>query len=187
MSGDIVEELMKHNVTCMIIDPHGEYGAMREPGSHGDPRFKVRPRSYKSKIREFAVSDNFEDKSIKPLRFTFRTLEAKEILELLRTKDMRTYLPPLKRALEKLRESRPFYSVRDLIDVLNEDPENKNPVLVSELEYIDDMGVFSAKGNAIDQRIENGKTTIINLKGVSPDIQQMIVKRLANVAFEMRK
>ena len=187
MSGDIVEELMKYNVTCMIIDPHGEYGAMREPGSHGDPRFKVRPRSYKSKIREFAVSDNFEDKSIKPLRFTFRTLEAKEILELLRTKDMRTYLPPLKRALEKLRESRPFYSVRDLIDVLNEDPENKNPVLVSELEYIDDMGVFSAKGNAIDQLIENGKTTIINLKGVSPDIQQMIVKRLANVAFEMRK
>ena len=187
MSGDIVEELMKHNVTCMIIDPHGEYGAMRDAGPQGDPRFKVRPRGFKSKIREFAVSNDSDDKSIKPLRFTFRTLEAKEILELLRTKDMRTYLPPLKRALEKLRESKPFYSVRDLIDVLNEDEENKNPVLVAELEYIDDMGVFSSKGNAIDQLIEDGKTTIINLKGVSPDIQQMIVKRLATVAFELRK
>ncbi len=187
MSGDIVEELMKHNVTCMIIDPHGEYGAMREAGPHGDPRFRVKPRGFKSKIREFAVSNDADDKSIKPLRFTFRTLEAKEILELLRTKDMRTYLPPLKRALEKLRESKPFYSVRDLIDVLNEDEENKNPVLVAELEYIDDMGVFSSKGNAIDQLIEEGKTTIINLKGVSPDIQQMIVKRLATVAFELRK
>ena len=187
MSGDIVEELMKHNVTCMIIDPHGEYGAMRDAGKPGDPRFKVKPRGYKHRIREFAVSNYGGDKDIKPLRFSFRTLDAKEILELFRTKDARTHLPPLKRALEKLRETHQFYSVRDLIDTLNEDKENKNPVLVSELEYIDDMSVFSAKGNAIDQLIEQGKTTIINLKGVSPDIQQMIVKRLATVAFEMRK
>ena len=187
MSGDIIEELMKHNVTCMIIDPHGEYGAMRDVGKPGDPRFKVKPRSYKSRIREFAVSNDSGDKNIKPLRFTFRTLEAKEILELLRSKDPRTYLSPLKKALEALRERKQFYSVRDLIDMLNEDQENKMPALISELEYIDEMGVFAAKGNAIDQLIETGKATIINLKGVAPDIQQMIVKRLATVAFEMRK
>ena len=187
MSGDIIEELMKHNVTCMIIDPHGEYGAMRDPGKAGDPRFRVKPRGYKNRIREFAVSNDNKDKNIKPLKFSFRTLDAKEILELFRTKDTRTHLPPLKKALEKVRENQQFYSVRDLINVLNEDQENKNPILVSELEYIDDMGVFSAKGNAIDELIEDGKTTIINLKGVSPDIQQMIVKRLSTVAFEMRK
>ena len=187
MSGDIIEELMKHDVTCMIIDPHGEYGAMRDIGKPGDPRFKVKPRSYKSRIREFAVSNDSGDKNIKPLRFTFRTLEAKEILELLRSKDPRTYLSPLKKALEKVREKKQFYSVRDLIDVLNEDQENRMPALISELEYIDEMGVFSSKGNAIDQLIETGKATIINLKGVAPDIQQMIVKRLATVAFEMRK
>ena len=187
MSGDIVEELMKHNVTCMIIDPHGEYGAMRDPGVPGNPRFKVKPKGYKSKIKEFAVANDSNDKNIRPLRFTFRTLEAREILELLRTKDLRTYLPPLKRALESLREVKEFYSVKDLINTLNKDPENKNPVLVSELEYIDEMNVFSSRGNAIDQLIEEGKTTIINLKGVSPDIQQLIVKRLSTVAFEMRK
>lgn len=187
MSGDIIEELMKHNVTCMVIDPHGEYGAMRETGVQGDPRFKVKPKGYKSRIREFAVSNDLNDKNIKPLRFTFRTLEAKEILELLRSKDSRTFLPPIKKALEKLRESSGFYSVRDLIDVLNDDTDTKNPVLVAELEYIDEMGVFAAKGNAIDQLIEDGKTTVINLKGVSPDIQQLIVKRLSTVAFELRK
>ena len=187
MSGDIVEELMKHNVTCMIIDPHGEYGAMKDAGPPADMRFKVKPRGYKGRIREFAVNADSTDKTVKPLRFTFRTLEAKEILELLRTKDLRTYLPPMKKALEKLREKKQFYSVKDLIDLLNEDQENRIPVLVTELEYIDDMGVFAPKGTAIDQLIEQGKTTIINLKGVSPDIQQMIVKRLASVAFEMRK
>ena len=35
--------------------------------------------------------------------------------------------------------------------------------------------------------VENGKTTIINLKGVPPDIQQLIVKRLATFMFELRK
>jgi hypothetical protein len=171
----------------MIIDPHGEYGAMKDAGPPADMRFKVKPRGYKGRIREFAVNADSTDKTVKPLRFTFRTLEAKEILELLRTKDLRTYLPPMKKALEKLREKKQFYSVKDLIDLLNEDQENRIPVLVTELEYIDDMGVFAPKGTAIDQLIEQGKTTIINLKGVSPDIQQMIVKRLASVAFEMRK
>ena len=33
------------------------------------------------------------------------------------------------------RERKQFYSVRDLIDILNEDQENKMPALISELEY----------------------------------------------------
>ena len=66
MSGDIIEELMKHNVTCMIFDPHGEYGAMRDAGSGCDPRFGVEPRGSADRINEFAIEvpplrDRLED------------------------------------------------------------------------------------------------------------------------------
>ena len=33
LCGDLIEELMKHEVTILVFDPHGEYGAMREKGS----------------------------------------------------------------------------------------------------------------------------------------------------------
>ena len=186
MSGDIIEELMKHNVTCMIIDPHGEYGAMRDPGTQGDAKFNVTPRGFAERINEFAISNDNNDPNIRPLRFTFKTLEAREILELTRSKDMKA-LPAMKKALDKVRETNDLYTISDLIDVLSTESGAKNALLITELQYMDEMNVFARKGNNIHELVENGKTTIINLKGVPPDIQQLIVKRLSTFLFELRK
>ncbi len=187
MSGDIIEELMKHDVTCMIIDPHGEYGAMRDVGKQGDSKFDVTPRGYAEKINEFSVSADPNNQIIRPLRFTFKSLEAKEILDLTRTKDVKAFLPPMKKALDQLRETPDLYSVRDLITLLEEDGSTKNALLITELEYIEEMNIFAKRGNHINELVEKGKTTVINLKGVPPDIQQLIVKRLATFLFELRK
>ncbi|MCL2786257.1 MAG: DUF87 domain-containing protein [Methanomassiliicoccaceae archaeon] len=186
MSGDIIEELMKHRVTCMIIDPHGEYSAMRDIGKQGDPRFGVAPRGYENHIHEFTVSKNAEGAS-KPLRFTLKTLEAREILELTRTNDIRSHLPSLRKAIDALRERQDSYSVRELIDILSRDEDNKNPMLITELEYLDEIGIFATRGNRIDELVEEGRTTVINLKGVPPDIQELVVRRLGTLMFEMRK
>ena len=35
ITGVIIEELMKHDVTVIIMDPHGEYGSMRDEGDTG--------------------------------------------------------------------------------------------------------------------------------------------------------
>ena len=186
MSGDIIEELMKHNVTCMIIDPHGEYSAMRDIGKGGDPRFGVAPRSFKDHINEFTISKNADELS-RPLRFTLKTLEAREILELTRTNDIRSHLPSLRKAIDLLRERQDAYSVRELIDILSRDEDNKNPMLITELEYLDEIGIFATRGNRVDELIEEGRTTVINLKGVPPDIQELVVRRLGTLMFEMRK
>jgi DNA helicase HerA-like ATPase len=186
MSGDIIEELMKHNVTCMIIDPHGEYSAMRDVGKKGDARFGVAARGYLDHINEFTVSKTAGGLAM-PLRFTLRTLEAREILELTRTNDIRSHLPSLRKAIDALRERQDAYSVRELIDVLSRDEDNKNPMLITELEYLDEIGIFATRGNRVDELIEEGRTTIINLKGVPPDIQELVVRRLGTLMFEMRK
>lgn len=185
ISGDIVEELMKHSVTCMIIDPHGEYGAMRDVGKTGDSRYGVIPRGYGDSILEFSISKDNRD--AKPLRFTLKALEAREILELTRTNDIRTYLPSLRKAIDALRERQDVYSVRELIDVLMNEPDSKNSVLIAELEYLEEVGLFATRGNRIDELIVEGKTTLINLKGVPPDIQELVVRRLSTLLFEMRK
>ncbi len=51
MTGVLVEELLKHEgVTVMIIDPHGEYTSLRDPGvpSEYAEKFGVHPRGYAS-------------------------------------------------------------------------------------------------------------------------------------------
>ena len=184
ISGDIIEELMSHNVTCMIIDPHGEYGAMRDAGTTTDMRFGVKPKGFADKIMEFGMIDA---PGVQPLKFTFKTLDARDVLDLLNSTDTRTHLPALKKAIDALREEKELYSVKDLIDTVNEQTGGRNPILVSELEYLDSIGLFAERGNHINDLIKKGMTTIINLKGVTPDIQQMIVKRWSTVLFEMRK
>ena len=161
MSGDIIEEMMKRDVTTMIIDPHGEYGAMRDMGKVGEPRFGVVPRGYADRIREFSVLKS-EDPNIRPLRFTLKALEARELLELTRTNDVRSYLTTLKKAIDALREHQEIYSLRDLIDVLlSLETDNKSAVLINELEYLDEIGIFATLGNKVSELVEEGKTTII--------------------------
>ena len=42
--GVLIEELLRHKVTCVIIDPHGEYGSLRHPAEkqRATARFGVR-------------------------------------------------------------------------------------------------------------------------------------------------
>lgn len=183
ISGDIIEELMKHDVTCVIIDPHGEYGAMRNPGTSEDPKFNVSPHGYDDKIIEFGMTDG---PNIKPLRFTFKSLDARDILDLFQTGDVRNQLPVLKKALDSLREKKDLYSIKDLIEEITSEGRG-HPLLVSELEYLDEIGLFAERGNHITELIQKGKTTIINLKGVAPDVQQLIVRRWGILLFELRK
>jgi len=47
--------------------------------------------------------------------------------------------------------------------------------------------VFADQGTKIDELIQKGRTTILNLRGTPPDIQELIVNRIGNALFELRK
>ena len=53
--GVLIEELLRHKVTCLIIDPHGEYGSLRRPaeanGVHA--RFHVEAQGFAPQIQEY--------------------------------------------------------------------------------------------------------------------------------------
>ena len=56
LTGVIIEELIKNDVTCVVIDPHGEYGSMKSKASESEEmkRFSIHPRSYGDKIIIFS-------------------------------------------------------------------------------------------------------------------------------------
>ena len=185
VSGDIVEELMKHGVTCMIVDPHGEYGAMRDAADgKEDIRFGVSPRSYRESMVEFGMDESGD---IRPLRFTLRSLDAKDIMELCSSSDSKTSVLALSKAIENVKAKKDFYDIKDLIDEVSSIDSARHYALIRDLQLLDSLHLFAQKGNSLTDLVQKGKTTVINLKGYSPDIQQIVVRRLGTMLFEMRK
>jgi hypothetical protein len=188
MTGVIVEELLKHDVTVMIIDPHGEYSSLREAGKATEhmERFGVRPRGYPDKIHEFAP-DTKTNKDAKPLRFTLSNLEARDILSMTNVKNVRLALPALKKTLEMIKANKQSFSMKDLIRTLEAQEDAQNANLIQELTYLDEVNIFAERGTKLDELIQKGKMTVLNLRGTPPEIASLIVNRVLTSLFEMRK
>lgn len=188
MCGDLVEELMKHNVTIMVLDPHGEYGAMREAGhpTTSSRNFNVTNRGFADRIIEFAT-DTTVNPQAKPLLFTLANIEAGDLLSLTSIKNGKAYLNALRKAIDAVKSVKKEYSLKDIIRVLESDEEGNNAALVNELQYLDDCKIFAPAGTRIDDLVVKGKMTIINLKGTVPEIAELIVNRICTALFELRK
>jgi DNA helicase HerA-like ATPase len=148
--------------------------------------FGVSPKGYDDKIVEFATDTNI-NKGAKPLKFTLHNLDAREILGLTNIKNVRTFLTMLRKAVDILKETKDNYTINDIVKVLEQSGEASSGTLVSELEYLNEIDVFAEQGTKIDELIQKGKCTIINLRGTPPDIQELIVNRVGNALFELRK
>jgi len=76
-AGVLIEEMMKNDVTMVILDPHGEYSSLAKAGKGSNSeRFDVEAKGYGDKITEFSPNPDI-NKNAQPLRFTFRSMESK--------------------------------------------------------------------------------------------------------------
>ena len=187
-SGAIIAELMKHNVTVCVVDPHGEYSSMKHKGvvKKTTRDFGVTPKGYDDRILEYATAPAL-NKGAKPLKFTLHNLDAREILGLTNIKNVRNFLTMLRKTIDILKETKGSYTINDIVTVLEQSGEASSGVLVSELEYLNEIDIFAEQGTKIDELLQKGKCTIINLRGTPPDIQQLIINRIGNALFELRK
>lgn len=188
MAGVLLEEFIKHNVTTVVVDPHGEYCslAQRAKSVPRGEKFKVVPRSYESRLMKFSP-DTKINKDAKPLKFTLSNLQPRDILSLTRSGNVRNNLTALREALDLIRASRKDYDVEDILRVLEAQDDPSNFSLMNELEYLREVEIFAREGTKVDELVAEGKTTIINLKGTPPDIQELVVNRVATALFELRK
>jgi len=188
IAGVLIEELMKHHVTTVILDPHGEYVTLGERGKvpRDAGRFHVEPRAFTDALMVYSP-DTKINPGARPLKFTLSNLDARDILSLTGSARVRTHLTALRKALDLLRQTTKSYTIRDILRVLEREEDPQNAVLLDELEYLSEIEIFAQEGTRIDELVVPGKTTIINLKGVPPDIQELVVNRLATAMFELRK
>ncbi len=183
----IIEEMMKHDVTLVVLDPHGEYSSLAKAGEvKKNNEFGVEPHGYGDKLTEFSPSPEI-NKGARPLRFTLRQMEPRKLLDLAGLNKRQTYIQSLDGAMQKLAVSKGDFSIQDMIRVLKSNEEDNSTSLIKGLEKIKKMGIFDSKGTRMDDIVNKGKASIINLKGTSPDLTGFVVNKLATAIFELRK
>jgi DNA helicase HerA-like ATPase len=185
LTGVIVEELMKNDVNVVILDPHGEYPAMKEKGNNTKDmlRFNVEPRSYSHKIVVFAPEGGDV-----ALRFTLAQISVKELISIMNLSDARTYIMPLRKAVDAVRLTMSEYSFDDIITELKRQEDSSvSQALEKELRYLKSLKIFDKKGLRIDEIVKDGKVSVIEMKGLPPDVQELVVQRLVYSLFEARK
>jgi DNA helicase HerA-like ATPase len=188
--GVLVEELLKKKVPMVIIDTHGEYISLTKPNKDKKEqknmgKFKVKQHQYASQIVEYSPVTGRGN--IRHLTLNGLNLEAREIIDLLSAKLSGPQIGVLYQAIKEIKEYKNVYTLRDIIEAVNRSKSNARWNVTASLESLDAIGVFSEQGTSTEELVKKGKCSVINMKGVPPDVQDVVVARLTKELFDDRK
>jgi DNA helicase HerA-like ATPase len=188
--GVLIEELLEKGIPTVIIDPHGEYASLKQMNQSPREleqmeRFKVSPKGYKN-ITEFTPYLNINPDADRKFVLDFTKLSPRDLIEALPTK-----IPSSQKAIlfESIKVARGYgsYSIEDLIHIVQESESRTKWNLVTNLESLRDSKIFDGTPTKIEELVQEGMVSIINLKGSQPEIQGLIVMNIATALFEARK
>jgi len=190
-AGVILEELLDQNIALLIIDPHGEYETLRYAGDAKPKYFEyygVEPKGYLDKITIYTPAN----KVVNPLadklfRMNGVGLTANELVEMVPGIHGANQVGILYEAVQKVRAEVTSYSLDDIIFEVANDTSKSKWSVINALETIRDTGILSGNPTSISELMQHGRASIIDMKGVAPDLQEMIVAHLCGKLFEARK
>ncbi len=188
--GVLVEEMLKKKVPMVIIDTHGEYHSLTKSNTNRKDkknmsRYDIKQNNYKSQINEFSPVGSRGD--IKHITLSGVNLEAREIIDLLSSKLSGPQVGVLYQAIKEVKEYKSVYNLRDIIEAISRSKSNARWNVIAALESLDSIGVFSDDGTNTTDLVKPGKCSLINMKGVPPDVQDVVVARLTKELFDDRK
>jgi uncharacterized protein len=186
--GVLIEELLRHRVTCVIVDPHGEYGSLRFPAekSGGHARFGVESQGFARQIQEYSPDVQLNP-AAKPLTFSLRNTDPRDLLVFLGLTNVKTFLGPLKQLLDRAAASNAEFTVADLVRLAEGGEGAVAETLLERLQYLDQTKLLGPVGTSLHDLVKKGEATLLNLRGVAPDVQELVVARIAATLFENRK
>jgi len=188
--GVLVEEMLKKKVPMVIIDTHGEYHSLTKPNKNKKdkknmPRYGINEKSYTSQINEYSPVGSRGN--IKHITLNGINLQAREIIDLLSAKLSGPQVGVLYQAIKEVKEYKSVYNLRDIIDSVSRSKSNARWNVIASLESLDSIGVFSEDSTSTTDLVKPGKCSLINMKGVPPDVQDVVVARLTKELFDDRK
>lgn len=180
LTGVLIEELLEEDFPVLIMDPHGEYSSLQEP----NPENEEDPKGYN--VREYSPNTEINKNAV-PLRFSSMNMEKKELLEVIPDSLTNSQMGVLYNALKRLRDKDEEYSLNDIMDAVSQEDSTAKWNLLNSLEQIDRSGLFSQDPIELENLVEKGRATVINLQAVEPETAEMTAYLLAKRLFDLRK
>ncbi len=183
--GCLLEEIIERKVPLLLIDTHGEYVSLKEKNNSDFDisrmaEFNIHPTGYAPFIVEYG---NIEfNPSAKELKFKDQ-LNPQEIIEMLPSK-LSSSQENLLFSVMKDKDSLNFDELIYLLEI--EESPVKNQV-INVIQTLKRYNLFSSNGVDFNELIQSGRCSIINLRGISPEVQEIIVSKLLKDLFELRK
>lgn len=186
-TGVMLEELLEANYPVIVIDPHGEYHSLAHPN---DDLTEEQGENFDIDAKGYNITEYSTDTDVNPdaerLSFSSKNLKTKELAQLMPTNLTNSQKEVMYNALKELKD-REEYDLDDIMDKCMSQDSKAKWNLVSVLEIVQESGLFSDDPTPLDSLVRRGHCSIVNLRGVDPETQQMIVYKLAKELFERRK
>ncbi len=180
--GVLIEEIINKKIPLLVIDPHGEYSSLKLANDNSQElellkKLGLKPQGFK--IREYG--DTQVNPNCIPLRLSNK-LTSGEVMHLLPklTSNQQAILYGAIKNIEEL-------NFTNLLLELDAEENNAKWGIINIIEHLKNLNVFSENYTPYQELVKPGSCSIINLKGISPDAQEIIVYKLLKDLFELRK
>ena len=186
--GVLIEEIAEKRIPVVVIDPHGEYISMRFPNDENNKKlfqlFGVKARGYE--VQHYSP-DPHVNPGANQLSFGYEDITPQEIAMLFPSKPTPSQLALLYAAIKRVKDTRQSYTIESIIEEVEASQSQSKWNVINMLEMIKDMGIFSKNPTQITKLVVPGKITVINLRGVSQEVQAYVVYKIVEKLFESRK
>ncbi|MCX9083976.1 MAG: ATP-binding protein [Candidatus Methanoperedens sp.] len=189
--GVILEELLDKGVPLLIIDPHGEYATLKLPNDDkraNFERYEISPKGYASQITVYTPANKLLNPTADYLfRLNGVNLSIKELSQFFSDSQSQNETGMLYEAVSKLKVEKQNYSIEDIIFEVGQNKSKVKWNVINKLETLKETGILSDNATTINELVQDGRASIIDMKGVNPDLQAMIVAKLCTDIFDARK
>lgn len=182
-AGVLIEEIISKGIPIIIIDPHAEYSNLALPNSKERKeleKYFLSPRSFVENLAEFG--DPSLKQGIKPLRLN-ESMPGSELMHIIPTRLSPAQVNVLYSSLKSLRK----LTFDSLLAQLEREENYSKYSVINIIDYIRGLGVFSQNPTPSHELVKQGRCSVVNLKGIEPDIQEIIAYKLLSGLFEDRK
>ncbi|MBI2507561.1 ATP-binding protein [Candidatus Woesearchaeota archaeon] len=181
----LIEEILDRNIPLVIIDPHAEYTSLKKPNTKEKEKLKelgLEPKDYSRQVQEYTPDITINPDATQ-LKLSISNMSSSTLLHLLPAKlsNMQTGL--LYSSLQNLDK----INFDDIIISLDTEETHVKYTLMNLIEQIKKLNIFSESPTPLQEIVQPGKCSIMNLKGIPPEISEVVVYKLVSDLFEARK
>ena len=184
--GVLLEEILEKKIPVLVIDPHGEYSSLKFPSRDEDilKKFGLEPKGYFKQIQEYSP-DIEKNPEAKVLKLAAKGMTGSELMHMLPAKLSSSQMGLLYGALSDIRKIGDF---DQLMVSLQGEENNVKWTLINVIDYLKGLNIFSdTEATKLNDLVGVGKCSIINLRGIPQEVQEIIVYKIINDVFNARK